>query len=352
MNRLSKPGIFAVIAATGLAVGWGCMAKESESAPSTAVAQVTTPAAKPAAPTTPAPPTTAAKQPTAAVEAPAEKAAEPSPLEVEIRASAADFAKAFDAGDAAKLTAHFAETGEIIDEEGNQYQGTDEVKALFTAFFLKFPGAKLMMDIESVRLVAPNVVIEEGTRVITTKEESDQAQVRYSTVRTKVGDRWVIASLREFSADPPPAPTDYLAGLDWMIGEWINEGSDAVVKLKYAWSEDRNFIVADLDIQKSGQEAMKCQQRIGWDPAQQKIRSWLFDSDGGFSEGIWTASDNGWIVKSTATLPTGQTGSATITYTPSGADRFEIKGTQRVVGDAVEPDFEVKVVRKPPAASK
>lgn len=331
MNKSSKSRIFGLITVLGLVVGWGCLANENE-------------------PAKDAP----AKQPTAAVavEVPAAKEASPNPVEVEIRASAAEFVQAFNAGDAAKLTAHFAESGEIIDEEGNQYQGTDEVKQLFAAFFLKFPGAKILMDIESVRTVAPNVAIEEGTRQITNKEEKDQATVRYSAVRTKLDGRWVIASLREFSADPAPTPTEHLAGLQWLVGEWVNEGSDAVVKIKYAWSEDQNYILADLNIQKAGQDAMKCSQRIGWDPAQQKVRSWLFDSDGGFSEGIWAATDKDWIVKSTATLPDGQTGSATITYTRVDDNHFEIRGTQRIVGNSVEPDFEVKVVRKPPEPGK
>jgi uncharacterized protein (TIGR02246 family) len=348
MNKFALPVIIALFAVIGLIVGWECFAQDSaprESVPAGKALAPTPTATAPAVTTTAAPTDTTPNVPAA-------EATSADPLETEIRAVVADFVKAFDAGDAAKLTAHFAETGEIIDEDGNQYQGTDELKQLFGAFFLKFPSSKLMMDVESVRLVAPNVAIEEGSRLITTKEESDQALVRYSAVRTKVGERWVIASLREFSADPAPAPTDYLAGLDWLIGEWVNEGSDAVVKLRYAWSEDRNYILADLDIQKEGKVAMKCQQRIGWDPAQQKIRSWLFDSDGGFSEGIWTAGDNHWVVKSTATLPNGQTGSATITYTQSEPDRFEIKGTQRIVGDELEPDFEVKVVRKPPTAKQ
>jgi uncharacterized protein (TIGR02246 family) len=334
MNMASKSGIIVVLGISGPVISWGCLAQEATPAKSAAAKQPAAATATTAAAQTPAAPLGL------------------SLLETELRKNAEDFVKTFNAGDAAKLAAHFAETGEIIDEEGNHYQGTAEIKELFTAFFTKFPGAKLVMDVESVRGVAPNVAIEEGTRVITNKEEQDQAQVRYSAVRTKVGDRWVIASLREFSADPLPTPTDYLAGLDWLIGEWINEGSDAVVKINYKWSEDKNFILADLNIQKEGKDAMKCQQRIGWDPAQQKIRSWLFDSDGGFSEGVWAATDKDWIVKSTATLPDGQTGSATITYTLVDDNHFTIKGTQRIVGNTVEPDFDLKIVRKPPTPSK
>lgn len=351
MNMASKSGIFVVLGLIAFAAGWGCLAKEADPAKDTPAAKDASAKDAPGqeAPATEPATTNAA---TTAAEPAATTAASPNPLEVEIRADVAEFVKAFNAGDAAKLAAHLAEAGEIIDEDGNQYQGIAEVKDLFTAFFAKFPGAKLVMDVESVRAVAPNVLIEEGTRVITNKEEKDQAQIRYTAVRTKIDGRWVIASLREFSDDPAPTAADHLAGLEWLIGDWINEGSDAVVKLKYTWDEDRNFILASLDIQKAGKDAMKCQQRIGWDPAQQKIRSWLFDSDGGFSEGIWASSDKEWIVKSTATLPDGQTGSATITYTINDANSFQIKGTQRVVGAAIEPDFEVKVVRKPPEASK
>jgi uncharacterized protein (TIGR02246 family) len=335
MNTASKCSLLIVLGLIGLASGWGCLAKDPEPAKANSPAQATT---------------VKKVESTDKADTPVKPA---DPAEAELRAAAEEFVKAFNAGDAAKLVAHFAEAGEIIDEEGTQYQGTDELKQLFSAFFLKFPGAKLAMDIESVRTVAPNVAIEEGTRVITGKDEKDQAQVRYSSVRTKLNGKWVIASLREFSDDPAPTATNHLAGLEWMIGDWLNEGSDAVVKLKYSWSEDKNFILAELNIQKAGNEALKCSQRIGWDPAQQKIRSWLFDSDGGFSEGVWApASDKEWIVKSTATLPNGQTGSATVAYTKTDANRFQIKGTQRIVGDAVEPDFEVNVVRKPPVAGK
>ena len=38
-------------------------------------------------------------------------------------------------------------------------------------------------------------------------------------------------------------------------------------------------------------------QVIGWDPAAGTIRSWMFDSDGGFGEGTWSKKDNSWIVK-------------------------------------------------------
>ena len=43
-------------------------------------------------------------------------------------------------------------------------------------------------------------------------------------------------------------------------------------------------------------------QIIGWDPAAKQIRSWVFDSDGAFGEGVWNKQGNRWYIQSTGTL--------------------------------------------------
>ncbi len=87
------------------------------------------------------------------------------PSIVAVRKSAESLTAAFNAGKVDALAAVFLPQGELIDEEGTVDQGQAEIKGLPTAFFGKFPGAKLSNDVESVRLVGP-VAIEEGTRSI------------------------------------------------------------------------------------------------------------------------------------------------------------------------------------------
>ncbi len=87
---------------------------------------------------------------------------------------------------------------------------------------------------------------------------------------------------------------------------------------------------------------------VGWDPAAGKIRSWLFDADGGFAEGYWTVLEDGVVIKSASVNPDSSTASATMTIVPDGKDRFTITGTDRIVGDGREDDFEINVVRRPP----
>src|SRR5262245_28987863 len=139
----------------------------------------------------------------------------------QIKAGDEALVKAFDAGNADAVVSAFLPKGELIDEEGVVYQGQAEIKELLTKFFTKFPGAKLNLSIESIRLVGP-VAIEEGTRYTTTKDGTDRAQVRFIAVRTKTPTGWQIASLREFADDPAPTAHERLAPVAWPAGDWVS----------------------------------------------------------------------------------------------------------------------------------
>ena len=93
-------------------------------------------------------------------------------------------------------------------------------------------------------------------------------------------------------------------------------------------------------------------QRIGWDASQNRIRSWLFDADGGFAEGRWDVLADRILISSSTVNADGSTGSATITLKKENAGRFTFAGSNRVVAGELEPDFELTIVRKPPTAKK
>jgi uncharacterized protein (TIGR02246 family) len=265
-----------------------------------------------------------------------------------VQASAETFVKAFNDAKAESVAALFLPQGELVDEEGNIYQGRDELQALFTQYFAKFPGAKLGLSIESIRMIGDDLSIEEGTRYISTDDDAN-AQIRYVAVRTKKDGQWLFASIREFYDDPAPSPGERISALDWIAGDWVSEDSDLAVKISYRWSEDGNFLLGDFHATKGGEVVMKTTQRLGWDPLTGNVRSWLFDSDGGFAEGTWSNVGDAWVAKSVATLPDGSTGSATVTLTQKGKDKFTMVGTERIAGGSRLDDFEVTVTRAPPA---
>ena len=48
----------------------------------------------------------------------------------------------------------------------------------------------------------------------------------------------------------------------------------------------------------------------------------------------------------------GLTGSANLTIVPSENGRYVVTGSNRIVGDVLEVDYEITVVKQPPAAGK
>jgi uncharacterized protein (TIGR02246 family) len=255
---------------------------------------------------------------------------------------------AFNKGDAAALAALFAEKGELVDENGNVFSGREQITGLFKAFFERFPKAELQMEVTGVRTVGDSLAIEEGVRLITVPDSDVAAQVRYAAVRDKVGDSWPIASYSEFADDPAPTPAEMLSGVSFLVGDWIDESPEGKTMISYRWEDDGNFLLGDYTLAVAGMPESRSHQRIGWDPLEGVIRSWTFDSDGGYSTGEWVATEAGWVIKSDATMPDGTTGSATVTVTPTDADHFIVRSSDRIIGGVDEPEFELTVARRPP----
>ena len=276
--------------------------------------------------------------------------APPAPSELVEAVKKAEIAtiEAFNKGDAAALAALVAEKGELVDENGNVFAGREQITGLFKAFFERFPKAELQMEVTGVRTVGDSLAIEEGVRLITVPDSDVAAQVRYAAVRDKVGDSWPIASYSEFADDPQPTPAEMLSAVSFLVGDWIDESPEGKTTINYRWEDDGNFLLGDYTLAVAGMPESRSHQRIGWDPLEGVIRSWTFDSDGGYSTGEWVATEAGWVIKSDATMPDGTTGSATVTVTPTDADHFIVRSSDRIIGGVDEPEFELTVARRPP----
>lgn len=256
---------------------------------------------------------------------------------------------AFNGGQVKAMVAAFLPEGEVVDEEGNTYQGSGQLDQVFTKFFEKFPGVRMTAEIASIRLVGPGLAVEDGTRKVVTQDGSGKAATRYTLMYVKREGQWLVASAREFKADEEPTSHERLQPLAWLVGDWVDESAESVVSMNCRWSEDKNFLFIEYTTKIQGRSAMKTSQRIGWDPLHRRIRSWAFDSDGGYGDAHWTAIPTGWVIKSSAVLPDGKSGSATLFIEPVDKDKFVMRGVDRIVGDESNDDYEVTIVRRPPA---
>jgi uncharacterized protein (TIGR02246 family) len=277
-------------------------------------------------------------------------AAEDGPERNALQAAEDALVKEFNAGRPDAVATQFLPEGELTDDEGKVYRGREELEQLFRQYFDTFPGATLEVNMESVRALGDGLLVEQGTRVLSTPD-GQSAQERYTTIWANSDGKWRIASTREIKDDPAPSPGNRLEPLAWLVGDWVSEDDDAAVEISYRWDEDQNFLLGDIRSTQAGQPLMRSTQRIAWDPRAGSVRSWLFDGDGGFAECNWTELHDGWVIKTQATLPDGTSGSATVTITPVTNDQFIVRGTDRVVGDGRIDDFELTVSRAPPSSN-
>ena len=154
----------------------------------------------------------------------------------------------------------------------------------------------------SLRFLGPDVAKEEGqTRVKPSGGAGDRPRLHRSLCQAGGA---VAVFERPRRARAGLAHHERLKELEWLVGEWLDESSDSIVHATCRWSDDKNFLLRDFVIHVQGKPVMNVTQRIGWDPLTKQIKSWVFDSDGGYGDALWTRNGNQWIIKSTGSCPT------------------------------------------------
>ncbi len=89
-------------------------------------------------------------------------AAETTAADDAIRRTAQEFIEAYDHGDAAAVAAQWVPDGEYIIGE-RSVRGREAIAKLYADFFREHPGSQMKVKIDSIRLLAPTVAIEQGT---------------------------------------------------------------------------------------------------------------------------------------------------------------------------------------------
>jgi uncharacterized protein (TIGR02246 family) len=271
----------------------------------------------------------------------------PSEDERAIRAVDEQFVRDYNRGDSKALAALFTDDAEAIEAEGDRLQGREPIERRFAETFAASPGVKIAIEIGAIRFLSPDVAKEEGQTVITPAKEARQVRP-YTVLFVKREGRWLISSVREES-DPLISPHDRLRDLEWIIGDWVDQAPESEVRVNCRWSEDGNFLIRSFTVKRQGKPVMSVTQRIGWDPLARRIRSWEFDSEGGFGEGTWSRDGERWVVKHTGVQPEGVAASSTNVMVRERTDLVRWSSTDRVLGDESIPGSNLYVlVRVPP----
>jgi hypothetical protein len=78
---------------------------------------------------------------------------------------------------------------------------------------------------------------------------------------------------------------------------------------------------------------------VGWDAKEKKIRSWMFDSNGGFTQGFWEKNGNRWTIVVSGETPEGEAAKGTQIISPIDNDTFSFEAKNRVKGDEKAADI-------------
>jgi uncharacterized protein (TIGR02246 family) len=267
--------------------------------------------------------------------------------ETAIRANVRAYVQAYERQDAKAIAALWSPKGIFVDvENGRRVKGRDAIEAEFKQQFRKSGAEKLRVAVQSIRAITPDVAIEDGTASVTDAAGA-ATESSYTAIHIKQDGMWLLDSVRETSLPAPGAARDHLQELDWLVGAWIDDGADDVVQSEYVWGVNQAFLIHRFTVFIGDAVAMQGTQIIGWDPAGKTIRSWAFDTEGGFAEATWKREGERWIITNKSTLPDGKRGSAINVLRRIDENRCSWKSTARQVDGEMLPNVdEVEIIRQ------
>jgi uncharacterized protein (TIGR02246 family) len=246
-----------------------------------------------------------------------------------IAALTRDMTQAFDRRDAAAIAARWTPDGEFIHNDGAAIRGRAAIQQAYAAFFQTLKGQpKLEVQAENLRfLAADTAVLEVALRL---KDADDVvAAGRQQTLLVRAGGRWKAAIVREWDHD---LGLDVrLADLAWLIGDWQSVTKERTVTVSYAWDANQAFIRGKFTVQEGGKVVESGTEVIGKDHARGGLRSWIFQADGGFAEGVWSRDGKKWSIDLHGTRADGRELTATILQIPGNPDTVVWQAVQQAI---------------------
>jgi uncharacterized protein (TIGR02246 family) len=268
--------------------------------------------------------------------------------EQELRKTGQAFAKAFNKGDLDALVGFWTEDAQFIRESGKTYNGRTTIRSLLKASLAENKRNKQSIKATSIRFIKPDVASVEGLVTVTTPEgEVDSG--RYTSLWVKKGGKWLISSMRDLPDsmdEEKPIATTRLQQLAWLVGEWQEKAAKPQVTMSVRWGPNQTFLIQRFTIKQADGKVIQNTQRIGWDPREEKLRTWLFDSSGGFGSSYMTRRGNTWEELNEGVLPDGQVLTSVNTWKFVNDKTVEWSSTEREVDDGPLADLQVTFVRK------
>jgi uncharacterized protein (TIGR02246 family) len=274
--------------------------------------------------------------------------ADPAEDEAAIRKAVESYVAAFNKGDGKALASLWSPEAVYVNRfTGEQVTGRDAIEQQFASIFNDTKGAKLEASTDSIQFISPGVAVEHGTAKVAVPDQEPE-ESEYSAIYVKRDGEWLLDRVTEEDVLTAQSNYEHLKELEWLIGTWVDEDDENRIETTYQWTKNQNFITCFFTVSVRDRVDMAGLQIIGWDPAAERVRSWVYDSGGGFGEGTWTKNGHRWYVQTAGTLPDGSKSSSTNVIAYVDGKAYTWQSLDRYAGDELLPNVaEVVVVRKP-----
>jgi uncharacterized protein (TIGR02246 family) len=263
-----------------------------------------------------------------------------------IKQAAAAYSAAFEKGDVDTLLSYWSPDAEYIDESGKLTQGSAAIGAMIRKNQESLKGCKLKLEGKGLRFVTPDVALVDGNATLASPDGHEDV-TPFAAVWVKSAGKWRVRSLRDLGEDDVmqrATSADHLKQFEPLIGDWVSADKGKSVQLRCRWKLNKSFLLAEYTVKVGSQESTT-EQQLGWDPVNQQVRSWYFDSTGGFGEATCTQVGDTWVSEAIGVLPDGRIGTATNVLRMIDDKSFVFSARNRAVDGRPLADTETRFVR-------
>lgn len=258
-----------------------------------------------------------------------------------------DFTSVLNKGKAEEISPFISEDATfIVPTTGEEIDGRDAIVDHLVKKVQEMNGQAFSFKITKVTFPKPDEAVAQGVVQVTDNKGQLKDRRARQLELVKQGNNWIIQASREIPVAEAPDIYEHLKELGWLVGDWKDEDEDVSIKFSVKWDKYRNFLIQHFETSIYGLEELEGRQIIGWDPIEKKIRSWVFDSDGGFGSGTWTNSGDTWRVAMKYTLSDGRVASSVSIYKKTDDKHYEFSSVERDVGGVILPNIEPVTVVK------
>jgi ketosteroid isomerase-like protein len=254
-----------------------------------------------------------------------------------IRATAEQYVAALARGDAKAALGYWTAEGDIVDETGRRSTARERIEQDVAGATDSGDATQVTpLAKTTIRFLGSDSAIEDGTY-------GEGASGRFVAVWTRADGRWRLAGLRESRNELQPLAV--LADLDWLAGRWIGEHDGTTYEITARWNEPQTYLERTLTATHNGTVLLKAQQRIGVDPVDNRVKSWIHDVEGGRGEGTWSKLGASWVVETRGIAADGEDVRGASVYTPEGSKQIHWESLDNWRGGRPLLDFDVTLSR-------